>query len=145
MAWFRCLLVALVLGMATLPAIAQTDDAFAGLASDDFDTIGAAITALAFSGNKQAAPTIRALQADALYATQDDTLLIKSDTDYRNARTNAVVADVDEDALTAVKVNNRVRRAEKNSRARPASTAKTVSVIAPVIMKVTPSSATCEK
>ena len=111
MSLLRRLLLAVLLMCAALPAIAQTDDVFAGLASDNFDDIGQAITALALSGDKQAGPTIRALQNDALYAAPDGTLLIKDDAAYRNARTGEVMADVVEDDLVAVKVNNRVRRA----------------------------------
>ncbi len=105
------LLLLLVLSVAALPARAQTEDAFAGLASDDFDGIGQAVTALALSGDKQAAPTIRALQAEALFAGAEGALLIKAESGYLDARTGAPVADVDEDSLNLVKVNNKVRRA----------------------------------
>ena len=36
----------------TIPARAQSDDVFAGLASDNFDMIGEAVTALALSGDR---------------------------------------------------------------------------------------------
>ncbi len=95
----------------TIPARAQSDDVFAGLASDNFDMIGEAVTALALSGDKQASPTIHALQDGALYAAPDGSLLIKDATGYVDARTGAKLVDVLEDDLVGVRVNNKVRRA----------------------------------
>jgi urea transport system permease protein len=110
----RRLLVALAIGLLVLPATLRAEDAsdpFSGLASQSFEDIAAAITALAASGQAQASPTIVALQNEALFVTQDQMLLIKSGDDYLDARTGQKVADVVEDDLTNVRVNNAVRRA----------------------------------
>lgn len=115
----RRLLAVLLLGAAlALPLSAHADDApdpFVGLASDSFDDVSTAIAALAVSGNPQAAATIAALANDALYAapTGDGPapILIKTDDGYLDARTGQKLADVNEDDLNPVKVNNAVRRA----------------------------------
>ena len=109
MTFLRCLLVLAVV-LVTSPAPAQ-DDPFAGLASDNFADVSAAIGALALSGNGQAAATISALQANALFAGPDGALLIRTDDGWLDARTGAKVADVNEDDLNPVIVNNAVRRA----------------------------------
>jgi urea transport system permease protein len=95
---------------AATPAPAQ-DDPFVGLASENFDDVSAAIAALALSGNPQAAPTINALQNDALFAAPDGAILIQTDDGFLDARTSQKVADVDQDDLNPVRVNNSVRRA----------------------------------
>ena len=109
----RRLLVLLCLACAqpalTHPALAQ--DPFAGLVSDNFDDIRQGIEALATSGLPQAAAIISALQEGNLYTGPDDALLIKQDDAWLDARTNKPATDVAEDALTAVRVNNAVRRA----------------------------------
>ncbi len=110
------LLASLFLGLLLLlaPGQSRADDApdpFAGLASQSFDDVIAAINALAVSGDKQAGPTIAALQNDALFVGTDDALLIKTDSGYVDARTGAPVADVNEDDLSSVRVNNAVRSA----------------------------------
>ncbi len=92
------------------PAQAQ-DDPFALLAGDNFDDIRHGIEQLATSGNSQAAAVITALQEGALYAGPDAALLIKQDETWLDARTGKPAADVAEDALTAVPMNNGVRRA----------------------------------
>jgi len=107
-------LAMLLLGAALLtgPAFADDEpDAFTGLASQSFDDVVAALKALAVSGNKMAGPTIAALQNDALFVTEDQQILIKTADGYLNARTGEKVADVDEDSLTSVRVNNAVRSA----------------------------------
>ena len=109
MKFFRLLAILLLVHAA--PVMAQAEDPFAGLAADDFSTVGQAIIALAQSANPQAEPTIRALQNDALFVADDGRVLIKTDAGYRDARTNAAVADVDEDTINPVKVNNAVRSA----------------------------------
>jgi urea transport system permease protein len=109
MKFLRCLLVLLAV-FAAAPAPAQ-DDPFAGLASENFDDVSAAIAALALSGNPQAGPTITALQNDALFAGPDGALLIQTDDGYLDARTGQKAADVNEDDLNPVRVNNAVRRA----------------------------------
>jgi urea transport system permease protein len=109
MKFLRCLLVLLAV-FAAAPAPAQ-DDPFAGLASENFDDVSAAIAALALSGNPQAGPTITALHNDALFAGPDGVLLIQTDDGYLDARTGQKAADVNEDDLNPVRVNNAVRRA----------------------------------
>ena len=105
----RCLLVLLAL-LVAVPAWSQ-DDPFAGLASDNFEDVSAAIAALALSGNPQAGATIAALQADALYAGPDGALVIRGDDGWVDARTGQKAANVNEDDLNPVRVNNAVRRA----------------------------------
>jgi urea transport system permease protein len=109
------LLATLLLGIALFashPVLAQdTPDPFTGLASDSFEEIAAAIGALAVSGNKQAGPTIDALQSENLFVAPDQSLLIKQGDVFVDARTGEKVADVVEDDLTNVRVNNAVRRA----------------------------------
>jgi len=109
MKFVRCLLVLLAV-FAAAPAPAQ-DDPFVGLASENFDDVSTAIAALALSGNPQAAPTINALQNDALFAGPDGAVLIQTDDGFLDARTGQKVADVDQDDLNPVRVNNSVRRA----------------------------------
>ena len=92
-------------------APAAPDDIFTPLASDDFDAIRQGIEALATSGNAQAAATLSALQTEALYTGANGALLIKTDTGYLDARTGKAVAGVNEDDVSAVRVNNAVRRA----------------------------------
>jgi urea transport system permease protein len=109
MTLIRCLLALLVL-LAARPAPAQ-DDPFAGLASGSFAGVSAAVAALALSGHPQAAATIGALQAEALYAGPDGAILIRTDDGWTDARTGGKRAEVSEDDLTPVRVNNAVRRA----------------------------------
>jgi len=104
------LLLGLLLWLLPVVAAAQ-DDPFGGLASDSFDEVIAAVSALAVSGNPQAAATIGALQNDALFAGPDAAIYIKTDDGYLDARTGAKAADVNEDDLNPVRVNNAVRRA----------------------------------
>jgi urea transport system permease protein len=132
----RHLLLVLLLAIAPLAASAQTTppatdapatdaapadapaadqpatDVFSGLASNSFDDVGHAIEALALSGNPRAQAVIAALQADNLFVGADQTtLLIKTDAGYIDARTGKPVADVNEDDIAPVRVNNEVRRA----------------------------------
>jgi urea transport system permease protein len=107
----RSLLLLLVLALAPLAAVAQSEDPFAGLTSESFDDVITAIGAVAVSGNPQAAPTIAALKSDALFVGADQAILIKTDAGYLNARTGKPVADINEDDLNPVRVNNAVRRA----------------------------------
>jgi urea transport system permease protein len=109
------LLVLLLLAFAPVcllpaPSIAQ-DDPFAGLASDNFDEVIAAVGALATSGNPQAAAVVSALREDALYVGADQSILIRTADGYIDARTGQKAADVNEDDLNPVRVNNAVRRA----------------------------------
>jgi urea transport system permease protein len=107
------LIVALVL-ISALPQPGRADDTpdpYAGLASDSYDDVAHALTALAVSGDKQAGATITALQNDALFVGPDQIILIKTDDGYINARTGEKVPDVNEDDINPVKVNNAVRSA----------------------------------
>jgi urea transport system permease protein len=107
----RRLLLLLAFLAPIAPASAQTEDVFQGLASDSYDAIVGAIGALAASGNPRALPVITALKNEALSASPDGTLVIKQDDGFLDARTGEKLADVNEDDLVAVKVNNAVRRA----------------------------------
>jgi urea transport system permease protein len=107
----RRLLLFVLLVAPALPAAAQADDPFAGLASQDFSAVVAAINDLAVSGNPRAGAVITALQAETLFVTEDGGLLIKTDDGYLDARTGDKVADVDDDSLANARVNNAVRSA----------------------------------
>jgi urea transport system permease protein len=105
MTLLRCLLVALLL----LPFAARADDdPFAGMGAG-FDETRHAIETLALSGDKQAEPTISALQAGKLYLAPDGSLWIKTDAGTVNARTGA--AGTAPDGLKPVRKNNAVREA----------------------------------
>ncbi len=120
------LLVALLVTIAPIAAFAQgagapaatenAADPFAGLLTDKFDDTSHAIEALALSGNTQAEPTISALRDGTLFVGADQTtLLIKTDHGFVNARNGEAVADVKEDDLAPVRVNNAVRRAVESA------------------------------
>ncbi len=109
------LLVSLPL-LATSPARADdAPDPFIGLASQNFDIVANAISALAVSGHPQAAATIAAIEADNLYvdAAGDGAplILIKQGDAYLDARTGQKASDINEDDVDSVRVNNAVRRA----------------------------------
>ena len=103
--------------LATSPAhAADGPDPFAGLASKDFDTVAAAISAVASSGSPQAAATIAAIEQENLYYdTEVDgapAILIKQGDAYLDARTGQKPAvEINEDDVNNVRVNNAVRRA----------------------------------
>jgi urea transport system permease protein len=103
-------IVALLIMVAAAPAFAQ-DDPFAGLASENFDDVSSAVAALALSGNKQADATITALRDDALYVGANGAAYIHAGDAWIDARTGEKAADVNEDDLNPVRVNNAVRRA----------------------------------
>ena len=116
--WSLAVFAALLVCAALAASPARADDApdaFTGLASQNFDNVSAAITALATSGNPQAPAAIDALEAENLY--YDDQvdgpplILIKQGSDYIDARTGRKAADVNEDDVNNVRVNNAVRRA----------------------------------
>jgi urea transport system permease protein len=113
----RRLLATLCLGLALITALPcpgraqDTPDPFTGLASESFDDIATAIGVLAVSGNAQALATITALQNEALFVSPEQAILIKDGDAFIDARTGQKVADVSEDDLTPVRVNNAVRRA----------------------------------
>ena len=105
MTLLRCLLLVLLL----MPFAAQADDdPFAGMGTG-FDETKHAIETLAVSGNKQALPTIAALQDGKLYIAPDKSLWIKTDAGTVNARTGEK-ADAP-DGLKPVRKNNAVRLA----------------------------------
>jgi urea transport system permease protein len=92
------------------PALAQ-DDPFAALAGDSYEDIRTGVETLAASGNPQAAAVITALQNGNLFTGADGALFIKQDDAWLDARTGQPAADVNEDDLNAVRVNNGVRSA----------------------------------
>jgi urea transport system permease protein len=107
-------LMVLAVAMLVWPTIGRAEDepdVFMGLASQSFEEIAGAITALAASGNTQALTTITALENEALFVSPDHVIVIKTDDGFVNARTGEKLADVVEDDLTNVRVNNAVRRA----------------------------------
>jgi urea transport system permease protein len=107
--WRFVVLLLLCLLAVTGPARAQ-DDAFAGIASGNYDEIRKGVDALATSGNPRAATILGALQAGQLYGRADHTLFIKqADGSYLNAVTGEAVDDPGE--VRAVRLNNAVRRA----------------------------------
>ena len=103
-------IAALLIIVAAAPAFAQ-EDPFAGLASDSFDDVSSAVNVLALSGNRQAGAAIAALRNDALYVGADGALYIHAGDAWIDARTGESAADVNEDDLNPVRVNNAVRRA----------------------------------
>jgi urea transport system permease protein len=86
------------------------DDAFAALASGNYDEIRKGVDALATSGNPRAATILGALQAGALYGRADHVLFIKNaDGTFVNAVTGEAVDDPG--SVRPVRLNNGVRRA----------------------------------
>ena len=105
----RCLLLVLAL----VPFAARADDdPFAGLAGG-FEDTKHAIEALALSGNKQAEPTISALQAGKLFVAPDKSLWIKTDAGTVDARTGQ--PGEAPAGLKPVKKNNAVREAANSA------------------------------
>ncbi len=116
--WLIAGCVALALFAGPVPQARADDgpDAFTGLASKNFDTVANAIRALAVSGSPQAAATIAALESENLYYdTEVDgapAILIKQGSAYIDARTGKKPeAEISEDDVNNVRVNNAVRRA----------------------------------
>ena len=118
----RILSILLVMAALMMPRLgqAQDADAFAGLASKSFDTVQQAVGGLAANGGARALPVLQALQAGTLYThrTDDDddtpntTLYIQQPDDtYVDARTGQKVADLTDDDVRSVRVNNMVRSA----------------------------------
>jgi len=101
-------LLVLLLGFA--PCAWGEDDPFAGLAGGGFEAIRRSVEALAVSGEAQAAPTIAALQAGALFVSPDKQVFIKYGDGYADARTGKPVAGTPT-GLKPVRVNNAVRSA----------------------------------
>ena len=92
-------------------ALAQGEDGYALMASDQFDDVTHGIEVLALSGDPRAATVIGALNTGDLYTGQDGKLYIHGDAGYLDARTGAAAPDVTDDMVTGVLVNNAVRRA----------------------------------
>ncbi len=87
------------------------DDAFAALASTNYDSIRQGVEALTASGNPRAQVVITALQGGRLFMRGDKALFVKSDDGgFVDAMTGAP-ADVPASALKPVRVNNAVRGA----------------------------------
>ena len=102
--------LALASGLIGTARADPAEDAFAALASQNFDDIRRGVEQLATSGHPQAAAVIGALQSDFLFARPDRALFIKrEDGTYADARTG-LQADAG-GALRTVRVNNAVRRA----------------------------------
>ena len=103
----------LLLLLAPLPSRAQdaAADPLTLIASSDFDDVQRGIGLLATSGNPHAAAILQALSDGELYTGPDQKLLIHRGDAYLDAATEQPVADVADDAVTNVPVNNAVRRA----------------------------------
>lgn len=111
-----CFVAALCVGAAfATPRLARAD-AFAGLASGQFDTVAQAVTDLAVSGSAQADTVLRALEHRQLFFAPDGGLFMRENTAYVDARTGQPVAAPPE-GLTPVRLNNRVRKALAGARA----------------------------
>src|SRR6476619_723143 len=109
-------LLALVLclfgGSTTTTSAQSLDDALAGFTTDEYSDTDKAITDLAASGNPRAVEIIDALQDGRLYFNADAKKVYikdKSDT-LRDAATGAPASGVSADDLSAVRLNNRLRR-----------------------------------
>jgi urea transport system permease protein len=106
------LLLILLLALAPIAGHADTaDEAFAALASTNYDTIRQGVEKLAFSGHPQALAILTAMQAGALYArTADHALFIKTDTGgFLDATTGKPAPEVMASGLKQVRMNNPVR------------------------------------
>lgn len=102
------LLLALLL---PLTAHAQDDPPLKGLMSQSFDAVATAVGALATSGNPRAKPILTALQNDALYFAESGRFYIKQDDGSFLDAITGRNAEVSEDDLSPVSVNNMVRSA----------------------------------
>ena len=108
--FIRRLCVLVLCLVLVVPALGRAqDDPFAGLAGGGFDDIRRGVETLATAAPAQAAPTILALQAGALFAGADGGLFIKAGEGFVDARTGKPVAAPE--GVKAVRVNNGVRRA----------------------------------
>jgi urea transport system permease protein len=117
------LIAFLVLIILMLPASLAhadaTDDAYGELSASaqsispaSFNSVRQGIEELALSGDPRAAVVIGALQAGTLYANDDHVLFIQqADGTYVDARSGEKAADVTDDDVKVVRVNNAVRGA----------------------------------
>jgi urea transport system permease protein len=107
-----CLLLTIALALAPARGRAQSaDEAFAALASSNYETIRQGVDLLAASGHPQAAAILSALQANRLFArAADKALFIKGgDGHYLAAATDGPAPDVMASGLKPVRMNNAVR------------------------------------
>jgi urea transport system permease protein len=103
----------LLLLLALTPFAARADDdPFAGMGAG-FDETRHAIETLALSGNRQAAPTIAALQAGTLFIAPDKSLWIKVEGGTVSARTGEKAEAPG--GLKPVRKNNAVREAAESA------------------------------
>jgi urea transport system permease protein len=110
----RCLAVVLlaVVWLFSGPTRAETaDEAYAALASTNFESIRQGVMALTVSGDLHAQSVISALQNGKLYMRPDKSLFIKNDDGTFAAALSAAVTDAPASALKQVRVNNAVRGA----------------------------------
>jgi len=117
------LVVWLLLAFLLLPASPtradSLDDAYEELSASalaisaaNFDSVRQGVEHLAESGDSRAAVVILALRNGLLYANDDHKLFIQQpDGSYVDARTGAKAADVTDDDVKAVRVNNAIRSA----------------------------------
>ncbi|MDR3535036.1 MAG: urea ABC transporter permease subunit UrtB [Acetobacteraceae bacterium] len=114
------LLLLLVLALPASQARADAvDDAYEALSASaltispaSFESVRQGVEQLAASGDPRAAAVIGALHDGLLYAREDNALFIQQpDGTYVDARTGAPAADVTDDDVHTVRVNNAVRSA----------------------------------
>jgi urea transport system permease protein len=110
----RCLRLLLIVLLVLAPIAGHADDAdeaFADLASTNYDTIRHGVEKLAFSGHPQALSILSAMQGGLLYArTSDHALFIKTDSGaFLDATSGKAAPDVMASGLKQVRMNNPVR------------------------------------
>src|SRR5258706_1502610 len=99
------------IGAANQARAATFEEAISGFAADSYSDSEAAITAVAASGDKMAAPVIGALQdGRLLFDAQSRKVYIKENSGLLDAATGAPVATAPA-GLSPVRLNNRLRRA----------------------------------
>ena len=105
------LLIIALLALAPVSGRADdADDAFAALASGNFETIRHGVGLLAFSGHPQALAVLSALQAGRLYVRADHALFTKTDAGgFLDATTGKPAPDVMASGVKPVRMNNPVR------------------------------------
>ena len=87
------------------------DQAYAALASTNFESIRGGVEALTVSGDPRAQIVITALQSGKLFMRPDKALFIRNDDGTFVAALTGAAADVPASALKPVRVNNAVRGA----------------------------------
>jgi urea transport system permease protein len=110
----RCFAIILLAALWLSPGpgrAATVEEAYASLASNNFDAIHDGVMALSVSGDPHAQSVITALQSGKLYLRPDKALFIKQDNgSFVDALTGAA-SDVPAGALKPIRVNNAVRGA----------------------------------